>query len=104
MKTLVLLLAPVCFSPILFAQVETPPTGMEGAKPPLGARSDLMADSAKVLADAVVKASGGDNWQKVKTLDFTFNVAGQDGKTVASVKHHWDLAASTDTVTANGKT
>ena len=66
----------------------------------------LAADekSAEQLADAVVKASGGENWQKVKTLDFTFNVAGQDGKQVAMVKHHWDVAAGTDTVTTNGKT
>jgi len=61
------------------------------------------AQDATQLADAVVAASGGDAWPKVKTLDFTFNVEG-NGKPVISAKHHWDLMAETDTVNWNGKT
>ena len=65
-------------------------------------KADLVADSAGVLADAVVKASGGDNWTRVKTLDFTFNVE-QNGKLLMSAKHHWDVAAGRDTVEWGGK-
>src|SRR5438093_951646 len=103
MKTLVLLLMLVCFAPNLFAADEMAPS-MDGTKSTPKPKTDLIADSANMLAEAVIKASGGDHWQNVKTLDFTFNVAGQDGKTVASVKHHWDIPMDTDTVTANGKT
>jgi hypothetical protein len=65
----------------------------------------LQADDAKAtaLADAVVKASGGDNWSRVKSIHFTFNVA-QGDKTLTSVAHHWDVWAGTDTVTWGGKT
>lgn len=55
------------------------------------------------LADAVIKASGGENWPKVKGLDFTFNVEG-DGKLLFEAKHKWDLVKNTDEVTWNGKT
>ncbi|MGI8889563.1 MAG: hypothetical protein ACR2G0_02115 [Chthoniobacterales bacterium] len=57
---------------------------------------------AKELADAVWKTSGGENWSKVKSIDFTFNVE-KDGKTVASAEHHWDVAAQTDQVKWKGK-
>ena len=54
-------------------------------------------DAAVKLADAVVKASGGDQWQKVKRLQFTFNVE-QDGKVVLSAIHDWDVRGGTDRV------
>src|SRR5438105_6747592 len=60
-------------------------------------------NAARQVADSVVKASGGDVWPRVKTIDFTFNV-GQGEKQLSSVQHHWDLQAQTDTVTWGGKT
>lgn len=53
-------------------------------------------DSDKLVTD-VWKASGGENWSKVKRLSFTFEVE-SDGKIVASAKHDWDVAAGTDHV------
>jgi hypothetical protein len=61
------------------------------------------AASAEQIASDVVKASGGANWPKVRTLGFTFNVE-QDGKTLLSAKHQWDMAKNTDTVSWGGKT
>jgi hypothetical protein len=62
------------------------------------------ADStAEAIADAVIKASGGDNWSKVNKIHFTFNVE-QDGKQLMSATHEWDVAKGTDTVTWEGKT
>lgn len=58
--------------------------------------------SARQLADAVWKAAGAANWPEVKTIDFTFAVE-KEGKTVASVEHHWDVAAWTDRVKWKGK-
>ncbi len=49
------------------------------------------------LADAVWKASGGENWSNVKSIDFTFTVE-KEGKTVASAEHHWKVDAQTDHV------
>jgi len=66
----------------------------------LGAADD--SESGASLANAVWKASGGENWPNVKTIDFTFAVE-KEGKTVASVKHHWDVAAQTDRVQWKGK-
>ena len=43
------------------------------------------------------KASGGDNWDKVKEIDFTFAVE-QDGKQLFSAQHRWSVAAGTDNV------
>ncbi len=54
-------------------------------------------DAAMKLADAVVKASGGDQWHKVKRLQFTFNVE-QDGKVVLSATHDWDVRGGIDRV------
>ena len=59
-------------------------------------------DNAASLADAVWKASGGENWPQVKTIDFTF-VVEKEGKTVASVEHHWDVPAMTDRVKWKGR-
>ena len=35
---------------------------------------------ARELADAVFKASGGDNWPKVNVIEFTFNVGKVHGR------------------------
>jgi hypothetical protein len=43
------------------------------------------------------KASGGDNWSKVKEIDFSFVVEG-DGKQLFSAAHKWNVAAGTDNV------
>jgi hypothetical protein len=60
------------------------------------------AGDAEQLADAVWKASGGENWPNVKAIDFTFAVE-KGGKTLASAEHHWDVAAQTDRVKWKGK-
>lgn len=57
---------------------------------------------AQELAKDVWKASGGENWPKVKTLDFTFIVE-QEGKQLAAAEHHWDMATKTDHVKWKGK-
>ena len=56
-------------------------------------------DAAMNLAREVVKASGGDQWGKVKRIQFTFNVIDKDGKPAMTAKHDWDVRAGTDTVT-----
>lgn len=60
------------------------------------------ADDARQLAKAVWKASGGENWAKVKELRFTF-VVEQEGKELARAEHHWNVAAATDRVKWKGK-
>ena len=59
-------------------------------------------NDAASLAEAVWKASGGENWPQVKTIDFTF-VVEKDGKTLAKAEHHWDVAAQTDRVKWKGQ-
>lgn len=54
------------------------------------------AASNSLVAD-VWKASGGEHWQNVKELRFTFEVE-SGGKIVASAKHDWNVAAGTDRV------
>lgn len=49
------------------------------------------------LATDLWKASGGENWAKVKEVHFTF-VVEQDGKSLFSAQHDWDVAAGTDKV------
>lgn len=49
------------------------------------------------LATDVWKASGGENWTKVKSLRFTFGVE-QQGKTLFGAEHNWDVSAWTDEV------
>jgi len=61
-------------------------------------------DAAMKLAKDVVKASGGDNWAKVKRIQWTFNVIDKDGKPAMAAKHDWDLRAGTDLVTWKDKT
>lgn len=63
------------------------------------ARAETSADQ---LADKAWRASGGENWANVKTIDFTFNVQ-KEGKTVGNVEHHWDVSAQTDRVKWKGK-
>ncbi len=58
--------------------------------------------TAEQLARDVWKASGGENWSKVKTLKFTF-VVEQDGQQLANAEHHWDIAAGTDRVKWKGR-
>ena len=60
-------------------------------------------DPATNLANSIIHASGGNNWPKVDRVQFTFNVE-QDGKTVVSRKHDWDVVKGTDTVTVGDKT
>lgn len=59
--------------------------------------------TARKSAGAAFKASGGENWAKVKAIRFTFNV-GQGDKVLASATHHWQVRAGTDTVSWGGKT
>ena len=59
-------------------------------------------DNAAALADAVWKASGGESWPQVKTIDFTF-VVEKEGKQVVSAEHHWDVGAMTDRVKWKGR-
>ena len=67
----------------------------------LGATGD---EKAMKLADAVVKASGGDKWHTVKRLRFTFNVTNADGTPAMVARHDWDVRANSDTVTWDGNT
>ena len=60
------------------------------------------AEDAAQLADAVWKASGGENWSKVKSIDFTFAVE-KGGQSLLSAEHHWDFVAQTDRVKWKGK-
>jgi len=57
---------------------------------------------AEQLAQEVWKASGGEQWPNVKTIDFTFAVE-KNGKTVMQAEHHWDMATQTDRVKWKGK-
>lgn len=59
-------------------------------------------DKAQQLATEVWKASGGENWPKVKQLRFTFIVE-ENGQQLASAKHDWNVAAGTDRVQWKGK-
>ena len=49
------------------------------------------------LAVDLWKASGGDNWSKIKEIDFNF-VVEQEGKQLFIAQHRWNLAAGTDAV------
>jgi len=59
-------------------------------------------DKAQQLAKDVWRASGGENWGKVKEMRFTF-VVEQDGKQLTSAEHEWNVAAGTDRVKWKGK-
>lgn len=64
------------------------------------AAGPLRAEDARAveLAKAVWKAHGGEAWHAVKRIRFTFNV-GQDGKTLLSAAHDWQVSEGRDTVT-----
>src|SRR5471030_31626 len=55
------------------------------------------ADKAKQMATDVWKSSGGEEWPNIVEIDFTF-VVEQEGKTLASAEHKWNLAKNTDEV------
>jgi hypothetical protein len=55
------------------------------------------ADKGQQLATDIWKASGGENWAKVKEVHFTF-VVEQEGKTLFSAQHVWNVLAGTDEV------
>jgi hypothetical protein len=65
-----------------------------------GPRATLPAGDE--LAARVMRVSGAQHWGKVARLRFTFNVV-DDGKTVMSAAHDWDVVAGKNTVTVNGK-
>lgn len=58
--------------------------------------------SATALAEKVWKASGGENWPQVQSIDFTFAVE-KGGQTVLSAEHHWDVVAQTDEMKWKGQ-
>jgi hypothetical protein len=64
--------------------------------------ADEASGKADQLAREVWKASGGENWSKVRTLRFTFIVE-QDAKALSSAEHIWDVAAGTDQVKWKGR-
>lgn len=64
------------------------------AGPTRGQDSDAKAQQ---LARDLFKASGGENWSKVKQIRFTF-VVEENGKQLARAEHDWDVAAQTDHV------
>ncbi len=68
----------------------------------LAVRGQESPDKAQQLAKDVWKASGGENWAKVKELHFTFIVE-QDGKELSRAEHDWNVAALTDRVRWKGK-
>jgi hypothetical protein len=59
--------------------------------------ADQPAEKGQQLATDLWKASGGENWTKVKEVHFTFAVE-SDGKTVFSAQHVWNVATNTDEV------
>ena len=59
--------------------------------------ADESADKGQQLATDLWKASGGENWAKVKEVHFTF-VVEREGKPLFSAQHVWNVAAKTDEV------
>lgn len=59
--------------------------------------SDESGDKGQQLATDLWKASGGENWAKVKEVHFTFIVE-QEGTALFSAQHIWNVAAGTDEV------
>src|SRR4051812_34897686 len=84
-----LLVSVVCVCALMLLAAAPPPAG---------------DDAAMKLAHDVMKATGGDNFSKVKRIQFTFNVIDKDGKPAMAAKHDWDVRAGTDTVTWKDKT
>lgn len=63
---------------------------------PLGAAENA-AEKGRQLATEIWKASGGENWEKVREIQFTFAVE-QEGKALFSAQHVWNVAAGMDEV------
>jgi hypothetical protein len=61
------------------------------------ARAEEAASNLPPVATDLWKASGGDNWSKIKEIDFNF-VVEQEGKQLFSAAHRWNVAAGTDSV------
>jgi plastocyanin len=61
-----------------------------------GAADETTAKSQQLATD-LWKASGGENWAKVREVHFTFAVE-QEGKLLFSAQHVWNVAAGTDAV------
>ena len=59
--------------------------------------ADESTDKGRQLATEIWKASGGENWGKVKEVQFTFAVE-QEGKPLFSAQHVWKVSAGTDEV------
>jgi hypothetical protein len=59
--------------------------------------ADESADKGPQIATDLWKASGGENWTKVREVRFTFAVE-QEGKPLFSAEHVWNVAAGTDEV------
>jgi hypothetical protein len=59
--------------------------------------ADPSAGKGEQMANDLWKASGGENWAKVKELHFTF-VVEQEGKPLFSAQHVWNVSAGTDEV------
>jgi hypothetical protein len=64
--------------------------------------ADESADKGQQLATDLWKASGGENWAKVKEVHFTF-VVESGGKPLFSAQHVWNVAAGTDEVSWKDK-
>lgn len=62
-----------------------------------GASAQTPDAKAQALGKELWQASGGENWSKVKAIDFTFIVE-ENGKELARAVHHWDVIAGTDHV------
>ena len=62
---------------------------MRAADEPVGQEPQLATD--------LWKASGGENWAKVKEVRFTFTVE-SEGKPLFSAQHIWNVATNTDEV------
>jgi hypothetical protein len=59
--------------------------------------ADESSEKGQQIATDLWKASGGENWAKVKEVRFTFAVE-QEGKQLFSAEHLWNVAAGTDEV------
>jgi hypothetical protein len=59
--------------------------------------ADESTDKGQQLATDLWKASGGENWARVKEVHFTF-VVENEGKPLFSAQHVWNVAAGTDEV------
>lgn len=73
---------------------------VSSSTPPTPASSSNPADEVAARAMAF---SGAQHWPTLARLQFTFNVE-DEGQTILSATHDWDLVANTDTVSWAGKT